>query len=226
MYKRQGKIRPGARGIFNDSYRCTLNFIYTDNQGALYIGTAGHCAPNYNPRKISAAGVADIGEVAFTTGNGGVGNDFALIRIDPAYVRFINPTLCHWGGPTNLVDQGELLGNAPVLHYGWGFVYGNTPVTRPREGVLASPTYGPNAFTFVGLVAPGDSGSGVETAFGGAIGVVTHTLIASGAAPLGLGVGIAMRVDKGLAMASASTGHTYTLVQGWQGVDLTGVFVP
>lgn len=217
----EGKLRPGVKAIFNNSYRCTLNWVYRDNAGALYIGTAGHCAPNYNPRVISAAGIADIGEVAFTTGNSGVGNDFALIRIDPAYYSYVDPTLCHWGGPGGVHGSG---GNQGLLHYGHGVFWGESPETRSRAGLVRNNGWSPGAITFTGAVSGGDSGSPIMVSDGGAAGVITHT--ASLAFPH-FGTQYANRVDSGLARANAAQpARGYALLPSNVPVDLTGLLVP
>lgn len=219
------KIRPGARVILNDSGRCTLNWIYADSAGALYAGTAGHCAPNLNPRKFTVAGIADIGDTAFTTGNSGVGNDFALIRIDPAYYALVDTTLCHWGGPQDVAHAATT--DEAVFHYGWGQDFQNTPVTRARGGAVMS--WGANSITFAGMVAGGDSGSPLmvldpATGEGRAAGVITHTSYLN--APH-TGPQYANRVDSGLARANAAQpGKGYHVVESAVLPDLTGLSVP
>ncbi|HEV8361206.1 MAG TPA: hypothetical protein VGR28_12210 [Candidatus Thermoplasmatota archaeon] len=218
-----GKIRPGVRAVFNNAYLCTLNWIYADSAGALYIGTAGHCAPNLNPLTISAAGVADIGDPAFTLGSGGVGNDFALIKINPAYYDLVDPTLCHWGGPQGMATANT---DPTLLHYGWGVDFSSFSQTRPRAGVTQG--WGAGSIVFLGAVAPGDSGSPLmmydaENGQGLAVGVITHTSYVQ--APH-LGQQYANRVDSGLARANAAQGKGYHVVASSLDPDLTGLTIP
>lgn len=211
-----GKIRPGVAAVFNNAWLCTLNWIYADSAGALYIGTAGHCL-NFScssampPLNIRVSGVpGDIGDGAFSTGSCGVGNDFGLIRIDPAFYSYVDPTMCHWGGPNGLQKSA---GPTQVLaHFGHGTFWGQDPLTQGRLG--ARPSYSASAIVFTGMVGPGDSGSPIR-AIGpdnGAAGVITHT--SSYAFPH-TGSQYANRVDHGLARANAAQpGKAYHVVDG------------
>lgn len=212
-----GKIRPGAVAVFNSSWLCTLNFIFKDSQGNLYVGTAGHCVPSAGAMTIRVPGVAnDIGDPAYTTGDGGVGNDFALIRINAAYYSFVEPTMCRWGGPQQVNSQAR---QDAVLHFGWGVFWGDGPETRGRAAVISGNGFTPNYVSFRALAGPGDSGSPIEMRDGKALGVLTHG--SAGGFPW-LGTIWATRVDRGLALA----GGRYTLVDSPVPVDLTGVTVP
>jgi hypothetical protein len=195
-----GKIRPGVRAVFNNAWVCTLNWIYQDAQGALYIGTAGHCAPSHGAMTINVAGIGDIGDVAFTTGNRGVGNDFALIAVTPALYHLVDATLCHWGGPGGTHTTA---GNQVLAHFGHGTFWGQSPETQGRLGVVRSNGWSSNAITFTGSVGPGDSGSPIRVVGNGdgAAGVITHT--SSYAFPH-TGTQYANRVDSGLARANAA----------------------
>lgn len=215
-----GKIRPGVYAVFNNAWLCTLNWIYTDNLGRLYIGTAGHCAPSVGSMNINVAGIGDIGDVAFTTGSQGVGNDFALIAITSSLYSFVDPTLCHWGGPQGVHSSG---GNKVLLHYGHGSFWGEDQWTRPRAGLVQAGGWSSTAITFRGAVGPGDSGSPIMVSEGGAAGVITHT--ASLQFPH-IGLQFANRVDSGLARANAAQGKGYRVVTSSIPPDLTGVLVP
>lgn len=121
---------------------CTANFVFSDEEGNRYIGTAGHCAPfdggvetwTYpdGPVALHGARVDDaqpVGRFVFAASTlvpsrlpvPFVGFtpewDFALIRLDPGVE--VSPQMAHFGGPTGL---NEDLTPFPVVlhHYGWG----------------------------------------------------------------------------------------------------------
>jgi len=213
-----GAIQPGVQVVIDNAFLCTLNWIFQDQLGAYYVGTAGHCVGGcgaaLHPQLFRVDGVAsDIGDAAYATGNCGVGNDFALIRIDPAYYGKIDPALCHFGGAQGVWTAG---GNQVLMHYGWGTVWGAAEPTRHRMGVLDGSTWSAGSFEFLGMVGPGDSGSPImvwdpASGNGYAVGVVTHTL----ALPLATGlVGpqFASRLDKHLDQANAATSLGLVLV--------------
>ena len=66
---------------------CTANFIYTDGSSQ-YIGTARHCVDSIGQEvvmQVDSTTLASVGTVAkMTSGEGVPGNDWALIKIDPA----------------------------------------------------------------------------------------------------------------------------------------------
>lgn len=217
-----GGIRPGTRLVINGAWQCTANFVYRDEVGALYLGTAGHCGVAGD--SVAVPGVGRIGDIAYSTGNGGVGHDFLLVRIYPQHYGLVRSTMCHWGGPTAIAeDENYGLAPVPLLHYGHGVLWGETPVTRPRAGAIHDLTVGTRDFDFVGTIAPGDSGSGIQFATGHAVGVITHGLIAPGA-NVGVVLGLGTRVQHGINLAEAATGHQFQVVYG-QPVDLTGATV-
>lgn len=107
-------IRPGQLLIVGGAAGgslCSANFVFSDPAPAPgaprhYVGTAGHC--------------------------GEVGNDFALVSIDPALDSWVSPSVAHWGGPTGSFAGA---GPAPVHHTGWGLGVGagGTP-PAPESG--------------------------------------------------------------------------------------------
>lgn len=126
------QIQPGA-SISTPIGGCTLNFVYEDQFGVTYIGTAGHCA-NVGHRIKSGNGT-EFGTVVFSE-NAYPINDFALIRIDEEDLPLVSPAMRYWGGPTGLFEFGEGQRNDPVLAYGYGLGYGTTEYTRRRIGLL------------------------------------------------------------------------------------------
>jgi hypothetical protein len=175
-------------------FGCTANFIYylgaaatmphTSDGQHQFIGTAGHCVEHANQpvfMQVTAAGViAKVGEVKKIlsgdigrngAGNGGIGNDFAIIQIDPGFQvdpQMPAPTL----GPQGIYTGCEA---QAVKWYGHGYAVAMGQ-GRPEVGLATNwydRSYGWTSAT--GL--PGDSGSGVLTADGAAAGNLTHLLI-------------------------------------------------
>lgn len=168
-------IRPGAALLSG----CTVNYVFTDGQD-LYMGTAGHCHSEGDAAVIVKAGNdrVHIGDVVFSTGDGGVGDDFALIKIRDAVESRVHPEMCDWGGPTG-THHGSILGRG-VLQTGHGsgvappaFLGSAPPRPKPGAGVA----WGHTSFTWLGNSIPGDSGSPARIDTGGALGTVTHLLL-------------------------------------------------
>jgi hypothetical protein len=182
------KIRPGVK-----VGGCTLAWILHDPiEDVYYASTAGHCL-GYNSRPTVARLAGQFGEVVYTTGSGGIGRDFALIRIFDDYVQHINPEMCVWGGPTGVHDGSSILGQS-VVHVGHGTAVRTNPLVPPYAQTGIGGSTGVNHFFWVGTALWGDSGSPIRLESGEALGVVTH---------LGVGTGnnVGMFLDRGIQMA-------------------------
>lgn len=198
------RISPGA-SISTPVGGCSLNFMFQDAAGKKYAGTAGHCFSALGQR-MTVSGVGAAGTVVYLI-NAGVGNDFALVRIDDSKANLVNPAMCQWGGPTGPATG---LTAGIVRHYGFGIGYGTTQFTRARSG------YGQHSagtsFSFMGAVASGDSGSGARLDNGLALGVITHVnggaVIVGHSAPFGYGT----KVTHAMQLAQAATGLQLTLL--------------
>jgi hypothetical protein len=167
---------------------CSLNFLFTATDGRRYIGTAGHCiidengggsrerswAPGTGPVATDAGG-SRIGEFAY--GVLSDPRDISLIRLDAGVDA--SPQMCHFGGPTGLNGDRS---SGPVLlqHYGNGLVAGSAV---PARTALALSMPDADAVWAIGLATPGDSGSGIISADGRAVGVVVALGAATGADP-------------------------------------------
>lgn len=195
-------IRPGAWVLLLEDGAvgwCSLAHVY-GTPGNYDISTAGHCGKVGDRATVIAAfgnwGVPvllDFGTFAKSTGDGGIGNDWALIDIPAQYQHLVSPTMCYWGGPlgtytkqgaTVAVNWPRRVGNPPtvttnpdpllaqtILHYGHGTGLGQGVGTgRVGEAVW----WGANHFTFFGAISPGDSGSGSNTLAGDALGAVNE----------------------------------------------------
>jgi hypothetical protein len=180
-----GVQSPGvsAGGCIVAPYGCTANFIFTDG-ASQYVGTARHCVDSIGQpvtMQLDTTTIGVVGTVShMTSGEGVPGNDWALIRIDPAVAAAwgVNPAMPVIGGPHGVYTG---CGPTPVFHYGHG--YGVAVAQGKVEGGLATNVFD-DGYGWTGAGAPGDSGSGVLTAPGGpAIGDFTHLIVDLGAYP-------------------------------------------
>ena len=179
-------VRPGAI-VNSDTGQCTFNFLFQGADGHRYMGTAGHCilgespiggdvgeeswAPGTGPEATDAGG-SRIGEFAYAILQDP--KDFALVRLDPGVVA--SPQMCHFGGPTG--TNNDLTGSPVVLeHFGNGVAIGS--VLPARTHVAASMPDPDHVFA-AGLALPGDSGSGVISADGRAVGVLVTVGVHTG----------------------------------------------
>jgi hypothetical protein len=161
---------------------CTANFIFAGGS-TRYVGTARHCVDGIGQEvtmQVDTTTIATVGTVShMTSGDGEPGNDWALIRIDPAVASKwgVNPAVPVIGGPNGIYTGCEV---TPVLHYGHG--YGVAVAQGKVEGGLAT-NWNNDGFGWTGFGAPGDSGSPVLTASGQAAGDFTHLIVDPGTYP-------------------------------------------
>src|SRR5467141_1978 len=173
-------VRPGAI-VLTDVGQCTLNFLFQGSDGSRYIGTAGHCILGTSPIG------GDVGEMTWAPGAGPVarddgGNrigefayailqdpkDFSLIRLDLQVEA--NAGMCHFGGPTAVNDDQPGLLQPVVLNwFGNGIGVG---AVVPARSALAAGMPNPDHVFAQGVAVPGDSGSGVISSDGRAVGVL------------------------------------------------------
>jgi len=173
-------VRPGAV-VTSDAGQCTFNFLFSGSDGHRYIGTAGHCILGDSPVG------GDVGEETWG-GDGpvardGSGNqvgrfayailedpkDFALIRLDAGVPA--DPQMCHFGGPTGV--NADISEETTVLHhFGNGVAVGDV---LPARSAVAFGLPHPDHVYAGGAVVPGDSGSGIISSDGRALGVIVTT---------------------------------------------------
>ncbi|MGQ0803148.1 MAG: hypothetical protein ACT4PI_04725 [Actinomycetota bacterium] len=171
-------VRPGAI-VRSDAGQCTFNFLFQGSDGRRYIGTAGHCILGESPVG------GDVGEQSWAPGTGPeardannqrVGEfayailqdpkDFALIRLDPGVAA--NPQMCHFGGPTGVnADMPSSL--VTLQHFGNGVGGG---AVLPARTAFAIGMPDPDHVFAQGAAVPGDSGSGIISDDGRAVGVI------------------------------------------------------
>lgn len=190
-------IRPGA-WTKSASGRCTFNFVFDGSDGRTYIGTAGHCleaegsenswtagtGPQAEVQASRLEGAANVsgwsraGEYAYRILNRDF--DFALIRVDAVRTHEVVAAMCHFGGPTAYNDdiKTSLLNDGPTVYYHFGNGVG-TGTTVPGRSMLATAMPDESRIGAYGTGTFGDSGSGVISADGRAVGVLV-TLGASG----------------------------------------------
>ena len=192
-------IRPGAWLLLIDERGigwCSAAHVF-GSPGAYDISTAGHCGRTGDTATvIGAVGnntpvLIDFGKFA-TSHDGGVGNDWALIDIDPQWQNLVTPTMAFWGGPrgqftktgsvatltfgkNNLLRPQVSTNPDPFLaqgiaHYGHGTGVGAGGTPR----VASSISWGVDHFMFFGAISPGDSGSGSNTLGGDSVGAVNE----------------------------------------------------
>jgi hypothetical protein len=164
-------IRPGQLLlIFGDDTisLCTSNFVFQSGS-QYYIGTAGHCGSvgDEVDMVFLPNGIANIGRIVKSTGDKGIGNDFALIEIHQTLNQWVSPSMAFWGGPTAAYGDS---GPALVEHVGWGLVVGTGGTPRVGLGV----EWTPDEWRFEGVITFGDSGSGANVVHGLAAGNITH----------------------------------------------------
>jgi hypothetical protein len=194
-------IHPGVETITVDG-QCTANFVFFRGS-EVFLGQAAHCAslgdasqtdgcstpsrPLGTPVRIQGAtrpgvlaysswltmqrvGEQDPYACAF--------NDLALVRIDPADVGRVNPSIPHWGGPTGINRTGTAA-LAPVYSFGSSSLRQGIELLSPKSGVsLGTDADGWVHWTYTltpGI--PGDSGSAVLDAQGRAVGVLSQLMI-------------------------------------------------
>jgi hypothetical protein len=179
-------VRPGGR-VLSAVGDCTLNFLFRAPGGTRYIGTAGHCVGagdeytfdqhgNAHFEKVWARGTGPVamdptgrrfGEFAYVVKHDP--RDFALIRLDPEVPA--SPEMCHFGAPHGFysTDTARALS---LRYYGNGQGIGDV---TPARSAVALGTPDPDHLYAAGLAAPGDSGAGVMTADGLAVGVLVTT---------------------------------------------------
>jgi hypothetical protein len=206
----QATIHPGVM-TFTEGGQCTSNFVY-QNGSTVYLGQAAHCSgtgaatetngcdaeslPLGTPVEVDgasqpgtlaynswlamqAAGETDEETCAF--------NDLALVRLDPADVANVNPSVPGFGGPTGLGSWGGT--GSTVYTYGNSSLRGGVTALSPKQGIVVQNSPGGwshDVYTATPGI-PGDSGSGFLNDSGGAIGTLSTVQIAPLAGSNGVG---------------------------------------
>jgi hypothetical protein len=106
-------------------------------------------------------------------------NDLALVRVNPADVAKVNPSIPHWGGPVGLDSNGLTTGERVYTYGNSSLRFGITQLS-PKTGIsLGTDASGWSHPTYtVSPGIPGDSGSAMLDAQGRAAGVLSTLAIA------------------------------------------------
>jgi hypothetical protein len=221
-------VHPGVQ-VFTEGAQCTSNFIFQDASN-VYLGQAAHCSgtgaatdtngcdseslPLGTP--VDVTGASHPGTLAYnswlTMQSKGESddetcsfNDLALIKLDPADVASVNPSVPTLGGPTGVGAWGAA--GSKVYTYGNSELRGGVTALSPKQGIVvdSSPAGWSHDVYTVTPGIPGDSGSGFMNDTGGAIGVLSTVQIAPLAGSNGVG-NIAMEIAYMHANASGFSG--------------------
>ena len=113
-------------------------------------------------------------------------NDFALVKLDPADVANVNPSVPGFGGPSG-VGSVEGTGDS-VYSYGNSSLRGGVTLLSPKQGILIQNEGNgwSHTVTTVTPGIPGDSGSGFLNGSGQAFGTLSTLQLA----PLAGGNGV------------------------------------
>jgi hypothetical protein len=203
-------IHPGVQ-TFTDGAQCTSNFVFSDGS-TTYIGQAAHCSGTGAATDTNGcdSGSLPIGTPVEVDGASKPGtlaynswltmqakgekdpdtcqyNDLALVKLDPADVGSVNPSVPGFGGPTG-VGTVDGLGST-VYTYGNSSLRGGVTKLSPKQGVLVQNQGGGwshDVYTATPGI-PGDSGSGFMNDSGQAIGVLSTVQLAPLAGSNGVG---------------------------------------
>ncbi len=190
-------IHPGVQ-VFTNGAQCTANFVFQDASN-VYLGQAAHCSGTGSSTDTNGctSGSLPIGTPVDVTGASHPGtlvynswltmqskgetdadtcafNDLALIKLDPADVASVNPSVPSLGGPTGVGAWGGA--GSTVYTYGNSELRGGVTALSPKQGVVVQNTasgWSHDVYTASPGI-PGDSGSGFMNATGGAIGDAQH----------------------------------------------------
>lgn len=114
-------------------------------------------------------GLVEIGTVVLSRSSD-IGNDFALIAINPELSPWVSPSVAYWGGPTGVFTG---TGPAPIHHVGWGAVVGTGGTPRAGLGL----EWRSDEWRFEAAITPGDSGSPAIVTGGLGAGNITHLVV-------------------------------------------------
>jgi len=228
-------VHPGVQ-TFTAGAQCTSNFVFQEGSD-VYLGQAAHCSGTGGQTETNGctSGSLPLGTPIEVTGASKPGtlvynswltmqakgetdpdtcayNDLALIKIDPADVGSVNPSVPGFGGPTGVGAAGET--GSTVYSYGNSELRGGVTKLSPKQGIVLQNEGNGWSHDVTTLTPgiPGDSGSGFLNESGAAIGILSTLQLAP--LPGSNGVG---DLGKELAYLHANTAFTgVQLVPGTQ----------
>jgi len=230
--------------VFTDGAQCTANFVFSDAAN-VYLGQAAHCSGTGSATDTDGCSSASlpVGTPVDITGASKPGtlvynswltmqsvgeaepdtcafNDLALVRIDPADVGKVNPSIPFWGGPTGVGPDGTVAGDK-VLSFGNSELRGGVTALSPKEGTSLGDDGNGWSHTVYTVTPgiPGDSGSAFLNRTGQALGVLSTVAIAPVAGSNGVG-----DIGRELAYLASHTNFAVTLANGTE--PFTGPLSP
>ena len=190
-------VHPGVQTVTAGG-QCTSNFVYQAGS-EVYLGQAAHCSSTEGQTStngcdtgsqplgtpVEIEGASQPGTMVYnswlslqqrgeTDPDACAYNDLALVRIDPADVANVNPSVPGFGGPTGLGPSSAMLGDT-VYSYGNSSLRLGVTKLSPKQGVVIQSEGDGWSRTVLTATPgiPGDSGSGFMSASGEAIGVLS-----------------------------------------------------
>lgn len=242
---KSASVHPGVQ-TYTAGGQCTANFVFEDGAG-VYLGQAAHCAGTGGQTEtdgcssgslplgtpVEVKGASKPGTLVYsswlamqaggeTDPDACAFNDFALVRLDPADVAGVNPSVPGFGGPTGLGAAGGL--GSTVYSYGNSSLRGGITKLSPKQGIVIQ-NEGNGWSHIVSTLTPGvpgDSGSGFMNGSGEAIGTLSTLQIAPLAGTNGVG-----DLGRELAYARANGFGGLALVPGTEAFkpDLAGAIL-
>lgn len=200
-------VHPGVQ-VFTAGAQCTANFVFEEGAN-VYLGQAAHCSGTGGQTETDGcrSGSLPLGTPVEVTGASRPGtlvynswlamqageetdpdtcafNDLALIRIDPADIGKVNPSVPGFGGPAGVGGLGST-----VYSYGNSSLRGGVTKLSPKQGFVVQNEGGGWSHVVATLTPgiPGDSGSGFLNGAGAAIGILSTLQIAPLPATNGVG---------------------------------------
>lgn len=194
-------VHPGVQ-TYTEGAQCTSNFVFQEGS-TVYLGQAAHCSGTGEATEtdgcssdslpigtaVEVNGASRPGTLAYNSWlamqAGGESNadacafnDFALVRLDPADVGAVNPSVPGFGGPTGVGTVGGL--GSTVYSYGNSSLRAGITKLSPKQGVVVQNEGNGWSHNVVTLTpgVPGDSGSGFLNGTGEAFGTLSTLQIA------------------------------------------------
>ena len=203
-------VHPGVQ-TYTEGAQCTSNFVFQEGS-TVFLGQAAHCSGTGEATETDgcSSGSLPLGtavEVKGATRKGALAynswlamqaagesdpdtcayNDLALVRLDPADVGRVNPSVPGYGGPTGVGTVGDL--GSTVFSYGNSELRLGISKLSPKQGTVVQNEGGGWSHIVVTVTpgVPGDSGSGFMNEAGQAFGVLSTLQLAPLAGTNGVG---------------------------------------
>lgn len=199
----EASVRPGVQ-IRSSAGQCTTNFLFrTPDNATLMLGVAAHCfaeepdagsgcdpatKPMAPGAEATITGASNPGTLVYSswwtmqeanaTGNELCNvNDFALVALHPGDRSGVHPAALGFGGPASLA-QGSPGSGEKVIWWGNSGTRPDGEATQRNEGYIVHSSPRSAVMYSASPGVPGDSGSGIQTADGQAVGVLSTVRLA------------------------------------------------